>query len=592
MIKINKKFKKFNLELFFWVFLSFLFLGVGSQTALASYYYDSIEIDIKINPDSTFEVIEKQIYNLDGSFGYFYRDIALKGLDHVSDIEVFNSEGRKLDENEYKISYKNNKENIRWDFIRRVFSDELKSWVIKYKVHGGVGFYENWDEIYWNAIFEDRDVVVKKAEVLVHLPQEFEKEKITQKLFIGRLGSKIESNNYEVVDKQTIRFWGYNIEPDNFLTIVASWPKGAVRKPFLYREQIINWIVLLVALVLPIFTFVRMFNLWKKEGKDPKIKKTIIAHYSPPGNLPPALFGVLMDQNVDMKDILATVVDLAVRGYLRIIERVGGFGFFKTKEYIFERLKNVNDLKPFEKQIMEGIFLGRSTVSSRDLKNKFYREIPDIQKSLYQEVAQTGYFKGNIKHIRDRYRKTSYIILILSFVIFFSLIVLSSSLWPGLMRYFFQIFMFEVSLVMTAIIIMVFAHFMPVLTEQGLEAKWKLLGFKEYLRVAEKFRIEAETLETFSKFLPFAMILGVEKKWANRFADFSYQKQDWYLPAGYISGGIPKGGAPISIGSFSSSFSSFASSITSTFSGPSGGAGAGGAGGAGGGGGGGGGGAG
>ncbi|MBZ9571968.1 DUF2207 domain-containing protein [Patescibacteria group bacterium] len=585
MFKINGKLKKFSLGLFFLIFFTLLFLEVGSydfcQAALnKSYYYHSIEVDIQINQDSTFDVTEKQTYNLKGDFGYFYRDIELKDLDHISDIEVFDGQGKKLDKNEYKISYKRNRLSVQWNFPRKVFDNELRSWTIKYKVHGGLGFYEKWDELYWNAIFEDREVEVRQAEVVVHLPRGIEREQIGQKLFIGPLGSKTESSNYQVIGSQTVRFWGYNIMPHNFLTIVVTWPKGIVAKPFLYRNQIINWIILLIAFALPISFFVKMYILWRKRGKDPKIGKTIIAQYSPPENLPPAVFGVLIDQAVHMKDITATIIDLAVRGYLRIREKEKGFSIFKTREYTLEKLKDESDLLLFEQKIIRDIFKNKNVVSSDDLKNKFYKKIPGIEKSLHQEVGETGYFMGNILNVRKKYGKTSNKIFLLALVIFFGWLILSFLLGTGLVRYFAQISILGLSLIISATIILIFAHYMPSLTQKGLEAKWKLLGFKEYLQTAERFRLGAETLETFSKYLPFALILGVEKKWAERFSDFSYQKQNWYVPVVYAYGGGGKGGAPASFNSFSSSISSFTSSISRTFGGGAGTGGVGGVGGA------------
>jgi len=596
MEKIIKKLEGMRVLFFLGAFL-FIFLGLGiyfgcqAEILAKNYYYQSIQVDVQVNPDSTFDVKEKQTYNLEGDFGFFYREIELKNLDHISDVQVYDSQENRLNENEYKVSYEGNRLRIQWDFPRRTFDKELKSWTVKYKVHGGLGFFDKWDELYWNAIFEDRIVEVKRAEVLVRLPKEFEKEEIELKLFIGPLGSKIESNNYEILDNKTIRFWGYNIEPYHYLTTVVTWPKGAVVKPFLYQNQIINWIVLLIALAMPGFVFIKMFMVWRKKGKDPKIEKTIMAEYSPPENLPPAIFGVLIDQDVDIKDIIATVIDLAVRGYLRIREQESSFAFLKTKDYTFEKLKDGNGLAPFEQKIMEAIFEKGDMVSSDNLKKEFYKKISEIKSLIHEEVKTTGYFSGNIEEIRKKYSKKSCIILFSTLILLIIWLIAAFLLPIGVIRYFAQILILELGLILSAMIILIFAHYMPALTSKGLEAKWKLLGFKEYLQTAERFRLGAETLETFSKYLPYAQVLGVEKKWANRFADFAYQEQTWYVPSVSVSGG--KGGAPASFNSFSSSLSSFSSSITSTFGGGPGGAGSGfgGGGGAGGGGGGGGGGA-
>ena len=548
----------------------FWFRGIKAS----DYYYDSIKVDIQINQDSTFDVIEEMTYILNGSFGFFYRDVELKDLDHISNVEIFNSQGAELLKDQYDLGYKGNSLHIQWNFSRRDFDNELKSWTIKYKVHGGLGFFDEYDEIYWNAIFQDRDVIVDKAEVVVYWPEGINRDEIRPRIFIGKFGNKDKNGSY-IIMNDSVEFVGSNILPKEYLTIVAAWPKGFIEKPFLYRNQLINLIVIFIALIIPLIVFIKSFSLWWKKGKDPRIRKTIIASYSPPNNLSPAIIGVLAKQSVDVKDILATVVDLAVRGYLRIKEEEKKILFIKSKEYIFEKLKNEADLRPFEQEIIRAIFKRGNTVSSTELRNKFYTELPDIKKEIYKEVAQTDLFNGNIEETRKKYSKKYVIALIVLFIV-----LVISPIFSGF--YVTQVAILGFSLIISCVIGLVFSQFMPVVTPQGLEVKWKALGFKEYLHTAERFRIESETLETFSKFLPYAMIFGVEKRWAERFSDFSYQQQAWYYPAAIYGG---SSGMPSSFGEFSSSFSSFADSVSSTFSSTPGGSGAGGSAGGGGGGG-------
>lgn len=581
----------------------FLVFGFNNIFAAGNYFYKSINVDITVNKDSTFDVIENQTYNLNGSFGYFIRELEQKNLDHISDIEVFGSNGEKLDKSQYKISNEGNVIKIQWDFERRNFNNELKSWAIKYRVHGGLGFYKDYDELYWNAIFAgSRTVPVESADVIVHLPSEFNANQIQQRMFIGSIGSKSESKDFKIIDGKTIEFKGNNIQPGQYLTIVATWPKGAVVKPFLYRNQIINWIVLIIALALPIFVFRKSYRAWKKSGKDPKITKTIIAQYEPPLRLrlgqalyagdkeylPPAIMGVLVNQNVSVRDIVATVIDLAVRGYLKIREVENKVLFFKAKEYIFEKLKPEDDgLNSYEKEIISRIFHSSDSVSSSELKNKFYTDIPEITKAIYRAAEETGYFTGNIEEVRKRYRRPAILMILLAGFTIPLLIFFGAYVGGYTVVY---LFLLILSIVISMIIANLFAYYMPAATKEGAEEKWKALGFKEYLNTAERFRIGAETLDTFSKFLPYAMVLGVEKQWADRFADFSYKEQGWYAPM-YVGGNIGAGNMQ-SFTNFTSSFSAFSNSISSTFSlSPHGGSGMGGGGGAGGGGGGGGGGA-
>jgi len=548
-------------------FLFFVGLPVTAGPLFAApaqnYYYDSIRVDIVVNQDSTFDVVEEQTYRLRGSFGFFYRDIELKGLDHISNIQVFDGRGRKISKDAYTISSGGNSKRVQWDFPRRVFDNELKSWIVMYRVHGGLGFYKEWDELYWNAIFADREVFVKQAEVIVHLPEGVDAELAGKRLFVGLPGSTVESRNYQVINRNTVKFSGKEIAPGHFLTTVASWPKGYVAKPLLYRSQLINWIISLAALGLPLFVFARSYLLWKKKGRDPKLEKTVIAHYTPPVDLPPAVVGVLMKQNVAVKDIVSTVIDLAVRGYIRI--REGEKRFWKGQEYLFEKLKSERDLKLFEQKIMRGIFRGRKRVSSGDLRNKFYAKIPGIKKSLHAEVNKTKYFTGNIQHIRKKYGrvyKISFFVLLLVFIGSRFLVDFLQKDFVYIV-YIVYILILGLSVALSVAIGRIFAHYMPALTAKGLEAKWQWLGFREYLHTAERFRIGVETLETFSKYLPYAMILGVEMQWARRFSYFSYQQQSWYVHASrqYHAGGAVPGFNTLTVG-----LSSFASSITKTLS--------------------------
>jgi len=100
---INKRLKSFRL-----LFLAIMFFAVclGAQTysaAAKEYYYKDFEVDIKINKDSTFDVMEKQTYFLDGSFGFFNRDVSLNKIDAITDIKVFDGKNNKIPKSELEI---------------------------------------------------------------------------------------------------------------------------------------------------------------------------------------------------------------------------------------------------------------------------------------------------------------------------------------------------------------------------------------------------------------------------------------------------------------------------------------------------------
>jgi len=85
------------------------------------------------------------------------------------------------------------------------------------------------------------------------------------------------------------------------------------------------------------------------------------------------------------------------------------------------------------------------------------------------------------------------------------------------------------SLIVSLMIAFISLIFSPIpLTEKGAEAKWYALGFKEYLQVAERFRLGACTPETFEKYLSYALVFKVEEKWANRFLEIYKKQPSWF----------------------------------------------------------------
>ncbi|OGZ27365.1 MAG: hypothetical protein A2427_03445 [Candidatus Nealsonbacteria bacterium RIFOXYC1_FULL_40_7] len=529
----------------------------------AAYYYDSIDVKITVNKDSTFDVEERQTYFLDGSFGYFFRDIDLNRLDHLSEISAFDEKGNRIDN--ISVSGKGDKIHIQWDFERRNFKKELKSWTIKYKVHGGLGFYKDYDELYWNAVFGDRDVLVAKSEVKVFLPKDIPSFKV--KLFVGPAGSVKQFETYSVFENSAV-FSGNEIKPRESMTIVIWWPKGFIEKPFLYQNQMINLSALALGILIPLVVFIISYSVWRKKGRDAKIEKTIISQYDSP--LSPALSAVVARQNITAKDVLAIIVDLAVRGYLKIKEEEKGFSIFKHKEYSFERMERKDGLLPFEEKILDSLFGGSPVVLATEIRRRFHIELPAIKKEIFKEVEKTSYFNGNIEKTRKKYGFFYSKVFVLLVIIIFAFVFFSGFLKiPA--DYFPIAIIAVISIAISSFIGMAFAYYMPVLTKEGAEAKWHILGFKEYLNTAERFRIGEETADTFSKLLPFAIVFGVEKQWAKRFSYLKYTNQNWFVPAQVYSG---QGGSPSSFSEFASSISNFSNSVSSAFGSSSGGSGA------------------
>ena len=140
---------------------------------------------------------------------------------------------------------------------------------------------------------------------------------------------------------------------------------------------------------------------------------------------------------------------------------------------------------------------------------------------------------------------------------------------------------FTYFLFLNGILTVIFAYFMPKKTPKGVEAKEHILGFKYYMEIAEKERIKFQEKENiFYEYLPFAMALNVADKWSNAFKDIYKEPPKWFV--GYTGHFNPTSfthSLNSVSSSISSSFASHPSSGGSGFSGGSGGGGGGGGGG-------------
>ena len=138
------------------------------------------------------------------------------------------------------------------------------------------------------------------------------------------------------------------------MTISMAWVSGVIARPASYVTMVrffsANWIFLV-----PIVTLLVMYGLWNARGQNPS-RLAITPQYKPPNGMTPVEIGTLIDNSPDMCDITASVVDLAVRGYLKIEgrEQMGLAGWLKGNTYSFELLKESeewSELTPHERAV-------------------------------------------------------------------------------------------------------------------------------------------------------------------------------------------------------------------------------------------------
>lgn len=369
--------------------------------------------------------------------------------------------------------------------------------------------------------------LLKKTTVKVSLPQDVLSGELKSECFIGLFGSQEKCLN-NLADSAGFYSSSRELAPREGLTVVFGFPKGIVHEPSV-GEKFLETLKDNGILFLPVIVLLFMLWLWRKKGRDPHGRGTIIAQYDAPDNLTPLEVGTVVDEKADKKDISAEIIHLAVKGYLKIKKTESKILFISTTDYVLEKLKKADDLEnDFDKKLMSALFDNKESVKISDLKDTFYKSLKEINEKIYASVLVKGYFPKNPEKVRKVYLGTGIGILLVGFFL--------GSFWDILG---------VVSFILTGSIVMIFSSLMPQKTLKGVEAKEYILGLKEYLSVAEKDRLKFHNApariatqsvtggpdknpERFEKLLPYAMVLRVEKEWAEQFRDIYKQNPNWY----------------------------------------------------------------
>ena len=274
----------------------------------------------------------------------------------------------------------------------------------------------------------------------------------------------------------------------------------------------------------------------------------IVVEYEPPERLRPAQLGLILDESADTLDVTATIVDLAVRGYLHITEVPrGGLlgGILDGHDWELTRTdKDAGDLLGYEQTVLRGLFASGSPVRLSSLKDRFYTYLRDAEKSLYEDAMGRKWFARR----PDRARAFWVVVGALGMALGAGLIVaLGSLLGAGLVA---------VPVLLGGALLMVMAHWMPKRTARGREVLRRTLGFRQYVATAETDRQRFnEQQNLFAEYLPYAIVFRCVDKWARAFQDLDTTPatRSWYTGASYLGAA-----------DFSRGLQGFSSAVSST----------------------------
>jgi uncharacterized membrane protein len=552
-MKIRMKNKIKNIAIIYIFLLSFVFYQVvKAETEVIK----NFDVNINIQKDGSLLVTEKIVYDFGTNQRHgIFRDIPLTSVNgpelNIKVIEVKDEFGNPY---KYTTSITNNILKIKIG-DPNIFITGIKTYIITYQVYNAIRTFEDHDELYWNVTGNEWPVAIQNANASITLPDS-SIYNVKMDCFTGPYGSLqkncIFNHNGTNVNYSTTQPLNVN----EGLTIVLGLPLGYINKIYLPPSQksfftlslnfdsifsfFLSFFELIIFPFLAFFIVIMIFLkrlTWKTKPKPviPKELKgePITVEYNPPDNLSPIDIGTILDRRVDLTDISSVIIDLAARGYIKIRYIVKNIPSWPDKkDFEFIKLKDGADLvHPADKIIFELLFNYRDNVKLSDLKEEkasLQWYIERIKENTEQYLYDKGYFDPGAKYKLERLKNYFSIALIILFAGLFISSILPERFKVTLNTLFSYLFF--------GIVIAIFVVTLKQsnkLTPQGISALRKILGFREFLQLTEKDKLQlinAPELqpEIFEKLLPYAMVLGVEDKWAKKFEGIYNTIPIWY----------------------------------------------------------------
>ncbi len=458
---------------------------------------------------------------------------------------------------------------------------------IAYQTDRQLGFFEDFDELYFNVTGNGWAFPILRASATVSLPGGVDSSQVKLTGYTGVQGSSEKNLRHSMTPNSDFYFETTRpLQPREGLTIVAGWPKGIINAPDaeqLQQQFIDDNRANLIIAVGVLLVFIYYLLVWLKVGKDPQAG-AIYPLYRAPKGFSPASMRFIRRMKYDKSCFTAALINLAVKGIIEIDQN-------ESQQFVLRRgSATLVDLAPGEAAIFDAL-LGDNDeiILSQSQQRKLSAAIKQHEQSLREDFQQM-YFNTNKKFVLPgllasaafiiwsltevRGEETIFASVFIGiFTLFpvFILLQLKKSLHRKNKRSVITQSLFQLAflgaiiyiatnsfsstitsvqsiawpvVVGTLLLLMInllFIEWIKAPTRAGRKLLDQIEGFELYLSVAEQDNIErsgepAFNADIYQQFLPYAFALGIDHAWSKRLQraiDEGLIKADYY-PTGLL----------------------------------------------------------
>ncbi len=469
-------------------------------------------------------------------------------------------------------NYKVEKAGGYWDVYlgssEVILKPGIYNYIIKYETYGHIGFFDTYDEIYWNVTGNDWQFRIEKASATVILPDGI--IPLTNACYTGYAGStdsnctaKVQADNKVLFESN--KALSYN----EGLTIAVSFPRDIISRPPPPSALGILWMkykYIICSLCSLFIMGIYYFFTWKKVGKDPE-KPVVIPQFNPPNGWSPSIVRYIYKKGLDNKVFTTALVSMAVKKSIKISQ--------EGKEYSLEKINSDIPLSTEEATLSNSLFAVSNSIKVNDTNHsRFSAAYTSLHEAIKTKKNLKDYHLKNTKYVvfavliilalfigniyllgfniqlieallYTPFIFAGIVIIIASFnerrfrkilLFFFGVIFFFPVFWRFIERMYEQNSILTVCVGLTVLGLAIYIYLIKAPTELGAKTMSELEGFRMYLKTAEENRLNLltppeRTPELFEQLLPYAIALDVENDWGKKFSEVleraNYQPE-WY----------------------------------------------------------------
>ena len=379
---------------------------------------------------------------------------------------------------------------------------------LTYKVYGLIKKESGRQQFHFPVFFALSDPI-REGTFTVHFPEEqdmklVEVEAVTSNgraiQSVGKFGREVSGT----LDQY--------LRPNEALNLKIRFPSAVISE-----SNFGKWVPLVMknngTFIIAFFGILMLWIVWYFIGRDEK--HPLVVQFEPPKDITPAEAGLLWDGKLHKKDLVSLIYHWGAKGHLKIRET----GEDGNKSLTLIQLSPLpENAKPFEHVMFNRLFKHGSEVTVNSLRNHFYKTMQTAHKGLELYGKQHHFYVPGTRGFGSCMIVVGIVIGIFALVMFGISFVMKD-------------FSISIPLIFLALGLLFFGYFMPKKAPFGAKKYAEILGFREFVYIAELDRLKVlvdENPKYFEQTIAYAIVFGLGKQWAKKFEGLMLEPPDWY----------------------------------------------------------------